>query len=258
LKRKYSQLEQQFGALQESHHALAQLIYAIQSRPENDARAIFNRVREGVDVRSVLQLVNTGDLLLQLQVMPETKHRFEFPYRSRMPTLLQTEDNPYIRSVIYEVAFGNADSKSKTSQTTTEYSYEPQYHMPHFAAFVVDSRLNNVKLSKWTEVCNDDHFMRHLLRSFFLHEYDFFSFFHKDAFLDDMISGSTKYCSSLLVNAVLAFACVSFLAGSEPPYACLSSMGLTVCSTALVPWPIVFSIGILRVWSIDSLQRHSA
>ncbi|KAI1042678.1 hypothetical protein LB505_001180 [Fusarium chuoi] len=49
--------------------------------------------------------------------------------------------------------------------------------------------------------------MRELIRAYFLQEYDWFTFFHKEYFLDDMISGSNTFCSSLLVNAVLAVGC---------------------------------------------------
>lgn len=49
-----------------------------------------------------------------------------------------------------------------------------------------------------------------LLKLYFQYEHQFLSFFHKDLFLDDMLSGSTTFCSELLVNAVLALACVRF------------------------------------------------
>jgi predicted nucleic acid-binding Zn-ribbon protein len=74
LKRKYSQLEHQIGVLRKSHNAMEQLIHAIQSRSEEDAAAIFQRIREGADVESILQSIITGDLLLQLQVAPKRKY----------------------------------------------------------------------------------------------------------------------------------------------------------------------------------------
>jgi hypothetical protein len=51
--------------------------------------------------------------------------------------------------------------------------------------------------------------MRTLIRAYSLHEYDWFSFFHKDYFLDDMPVGSNTFCSPLLVNTILAVGCVS-------------------------------------------------
>lgn len=51
--------------------------------------------------------------------------------------------------------------------------------------------------------------MRDLLHLYLLHEYHWLTCFPKDHFLDDMLSESERFCSSLLVNAVLAQACVS-------------------------------------------------
>lgn len=53
--------------------------------------------------------------------------------------------------------------------------------------------------------------MRRLLANLFLHEYHLGSFFQKDYFLEDMASGRRWLCSSVLVNAVLAWASVSFV-----------------------------------------------
>ncbi|KAJ3473207.1 hypothetical protein NLG97_g10449 [Lecanicillium saksenae] len=50
--------------------------------------------------------------------------------------------------------------------------------------------------------------MRELLEIFFRCEYQFTSAFHKDYFLDDLAAGKTEFCSSLLVNIVLAYASV--------------------------------------------------
>jgi hypothetical protein len=55
----------------------------------------------------------------------------------------------------------------------------------------------------------DDTLMRTFIRAYFLQEYDWFTFFHKDYFLDDMLAGSNTFCSPLLVNAILAVGCVS-------------------------------------------------
>jgi hypothetical protein len=46
----------------------------------------------------------------------------------------------------------------------------------------------------------------HLLELYFLHGYHFFTFFHKDLFLKDLKSGERRFCSPLLVNAILASA----------------------------------------------------
>jgi hypothetical protein len=137
---------------------------------------------------------------------------FQFPFGNKMPSSLQTSANPYLRSLMYEIALGvpNTAQSSKTSTwASTNDRYDPQYLNPYLAATLVEPRLDTVEPSNWTLVSSDNVLMRALLHSYFLNEYQWVPSFHKDDFLDDMISGSTYFCSSLLVNTVLAFACVS-------------------------------------------------
>jgi hypothetical protein len=49
------------------------------------------------------------------------------------------------------------------------------------------------------------------LTSWLDREHSYYHYLDLDAFLDDMDNGRTDYCSALLVNALLATACVSFL-----------------------------------------------
>jgi hypothetical protein len=67
-----------------------------------------------------------------------------------------------------------------------------------------------VQPSRWTNVAADDDVIRNLLRVFFQLDLSWFHvpILHKECFLRDMASGNTENCSSLLVNAVLACACV--------------------------------------------------
>jgi hypothetical protein len=74
---------------------------------------------------------------------------------------------------------------------------------------VVEPLIQEVRPSQWTTVAVEDGVMRTLLAIFFLLEYRRFSIFHKDYFLQDMASGNQDHCSPLLVNTVLACACVS-------------------------------------------------
>lgn len=85
--------------------------------------------------------------------------------------------------------------------------------MPQHAAVFIETKLENVRPSEWTSVCKDDAFMRGLLTKYFTHEYNLFPIFQKDFFLEDMADAgmnnqAKECCSSLLVNAILACACV--------------------------------------------------
>jgi hypothetical protein len=181
----------------------------MQCRTDADAATIFQKVRRGADPRSLLQNIEVGDVILQLMVTPETRSRFEFPWKLEMPASLVATQNPYLNSLLYESAFATNDSAPAALDSLHNH-FMPQYLKPYSAAKLVDPRLDSIKPSQWTTVSDNDELMRTLLRLYFVHEYQWFPLFHMDHFLDDMMSGSTVFCSSLLVNAVLAYASVRF------------------------------------------------
>jgi hypothetical protein len=204
--------------LEQSYNSLLHLVKALQVKDEDEALGIFQRLRRGSRVDDVVGHLQAGERLLQVYTTPEAKVKFEFPYRTQIPTALLTPNNPYLTSVIYQSvsstsgegptsqeATGSHDSGMSSSDTSR---YESPYSKPYGVAVIVDSRLNKVMPTLWTAVLADDHYMRMLLALYFQYEHQFFSCFHKDLFLDDMVSGATTFCSELLVNAVLALACV--------------------------------------------------
>lgn len=69
----------------------------------------------------------------------------------------------------------------------------------------VDLRLAHV--SKWTAVTKDNNLLVNLLSAWTEREYSYFHYLDRDAFLNDMATGRSVFCSELLVNAVLASAC---------------------------------------------------
>jgi hypothetical protein len=58
--------------------------------------------------------------------------------------------------------------------------------------------------SAWTNVTTDDFLVDHLLALYFCWEYPTFASLSKEHFLLDYNSGAERFCSSLLVNAILA------------------------------------------------------
>lgn len=253
MKRKYADLESQLVKSKETNKTLLQLFDAIKSRPAGDADAIVQRIRAGVAPDSILRHVHAGDLLLQLQVAPESRYRFEFPYRANMPSLLRIASNPYFQSTLFEAASIIPDSKMPTSSVER---YRPQYTKPYVAATIVDARLDLVKPSRWTQVIDDDNLMRHLLQQYFLYEYQWFPLFHKDDFLDAMLTGSEEFCSALLVNTVLALACVSIRIHLHPFIHVCRLLMTYANSILIVHMRIVPNSGIHAVSDIVSRERR--
>lgn len=152
-------------------------------------------------------------------MMPGPKLRHKFPYRTQMPQALLKANNPFISSLLYNTAFtiptsGLTSLDEPCEGPDADTSRSLPFRQPFGSASIVDARLDKAIPSRWTAVAADDVFMRMLLKLYFQHEHQFTSFFHKDLFLDNMLSGSTAFCSELLVNAVLALACVRYLSSS--------------------------------------------
>lgn len=75
----------------------------------------------------------------------------------------------------------------------------------------------------WTEVSHDDALVQHLLALYFCWEYPTFASLSKEHFLKDFKAGRPRYCSPVLVNALLALGCrfssqPSTLANPNDPY----------------------------------------
>lgn len=196
-----------------AHEELFELLRHL---PDTEAQAVLTKIRDGTDVATILNHVKAGDVLLQMAVSPETRFRYEFPYKSEMPEEY-IRGNPYLQSLIFEATslYGTDQSTSRSPQISPSTSsnlgsreYQSPYLKPFHAAQVIESRLSDARLSSWTAVCNDDVLMRELLSVFFRCEYHFTAAFQKDLFLEDMASGQQDFCSSLLVNVMLAYACV--------------------------------------------------
>lgn len=65
----------------------------------------------------------------------------------------------------------------------------------------------NIPSGSWTRVTRDAEFVGHLMGLYFCWQHPFYVLFSKECFLHDMARGRSKYCSPLLVNALLAAAC---------------------------------------------------
>lgn len=174
----------------------------LRNLPQSDATEILRRLRAGDDVSSLLRQVQAGDLLIQLSVTPEMRRRYEFPYLSNMPSSLIVPGNAYLESIIFDTAWNTGDRLNKMWDSDA-------YTKPFHAAKIAEPGFSDINISKWTSVTSDNNLLRGLLSQYLLSTWSVFLPFPKDLFLQDLASGCTDHCSSLLVNVVLASACVS-------------------------------------------------
>lgn len=189
---------QTFNAYEELYRFLA-------TRTFEEATEILGRIRRGDSVQDVLRHIQDADLLLQLHVVPDTHFQYSFPYSKDMPAFLIQEGNSYLDSWLYKYSSFERQQHSQNELPTKDPVI---YQVPYHAAQIVDPRLNTVKAKRWTTIIDDDELLSKLLQIYFLTEYTWYPAFQKDCFLEDMAAGRKQYCSSLLVNAILASACV--------------------------------------------------
>jgi hypothetical protein len=183
---------------------------------------VLSRIKAGHDAEAILNHVKDGNLLMQLHLVLETRFRYELPYLKSMPKSLCVPGNIYLDSMVYEAAsagFLHSQPQPSTSSSATAIAhtetgtpnYQSLYLKPYHVAETYDPLLDVVQPSRWTNISKNDKLMRILLQAYLKHEYHSFAVFNKTYFFEDMASGATECCSSLLVNALLAYACVSEL-----------------------------------------------
>ncbi|KAL2011566.1 hypothetical protein VTN00DRAFT_4284 [Thermoascus crustaceus] len=69
-------------------------------------------------------------------------------------------------------------------------------------------RQTDYSVTRWTRVTDDEQLIGHLMTMYFTWHYAYFTTLSKDLFYRDYVRGrSSQYCSSLLVNAMLALGC---------------------------------------------------
>lgn len=79
----------------------------------------------------------------------------------------------------------------------------------HGMDLVLSPELSEMKVpaEAWTRVTDDSRLVQHLLALYFCWEYPTFASLSKEHFLKDFQDGRTRYCSSVLINALLALGC---------------------------------------------------
>lgn len=237
--------------LREEKTVYEELCNLIRKMPEKESAEIVRRLRASEDVSSIIRQVKTGCLLLQLALSPESRLRYSFPYVADMPSKLRSPDNPYVGSSIFEASYSSNPSPSPDQLSG---QYKCVYMKPYHVAEVVDPRFSKIRASRWTAVTDDDNLFRNLLQAYILYEHTTYPYIHMDSFLDGMVSGDERFCSSLMVNAMMASACVS---GNVLSLACRCQKRANLsASTATAVSLTVTSSGNRSPWDTSSSPKQ--
>jgi hypothetical protein len=202
--------KRKFDDLRGQNEIYAELVSFLRDRSDREAAAILQRIRRGEHPETVVRHVRDGDLLLQLAVAPETRYRYVFPLLPEIPAaVLGWKGNLYVDSVVFKktAALGSPTQRGWEAEATLDERAR-MYLIPYHSVQLVESRIDGVRAGRWTSVTENDELVRTLLRTYVKLEHPNITIFPAECFLDDMAAGRERYCSSLLVNAVLASACV--------------------------------------------------
>lgn len=251
--RKLTYLRDNVEQLQEKSSTMESLLHTIQAANEEEASEIYRRLRSGTDVQIVADQIQAGRLLSgvgrresdaeSLTTRAAAEGNRTSQYEELMRTLAtgtQTECNDVIRriragedvSAIMEAATtGNLSTQrlvqrnpgeSQEGLETDFSSQESTFGMVKgapmrrtHASLGAQEGFEESKESgqPWTTVTKSREIVEYLLAMYFTWQHSFFQSFPEKLFRADMEAGRTKYCSSMLVNAICASGC--FLCDSE-------------------------------------------
>ena len=72
--------------------------------PEEDAVEVFRRVRNGSNAGAIVSHIKDGNLLLQLQLVPESRFRYDLPYSRDIAASLLSSGSLHLDSLLSEAA----------------------------------------------------------------------------------------------------------------------------------------------------------
>lgn len=98
----------------------------------------------------------------------------------------------------------------------------------------IDARLNHIHIRRWTDVAITDDLAARAISLYLVNDSPWLGCFDNDLFLEDLIHGETRFCSRLLVNAVLSWACVSLINQWSTSCNCLIKLMLFLASICLL------------------------
>ncbi|KAH0543659.1 hypothetical protein FGG08_002097 [Glutinoglossum americanum] len=176
--RRKGALKRDLETLQERNDSLGIIFEAIKSASEAELAEIIQQIRSNDDLELLAESLRHNVPLPEGSGSPPS---FEGDLSEIMgkPTMDESGETRY---------FGHTSSLSLTHQKD------------------VPAR-SDVSSELWTKVTLDEGFIAHLVGLYFCWSHPFYPIIHKQSFLNDYAMGRTKYCSSLLVNVVLALAC---------------------------------------------------
>lgn len=235
--------------MEQDHNSLKSLFETLASADSQKGLEIHNRIRSGQSPETILQQMRHGDMMIQtrlnserhaqhvlLSSLMQSNASFDDMVdfiafsvvrnpNARLPNaallrqlrgqqtdlkgirnlLGYTQPPPQRRIAIADLLSDQTSSSSESGRSSMdEPENEDISKTPMEPPFRVPAK-------PWTTLTDDDGFVSHLISLFLEWVNPFFRPLEEDLFIRAMQSGdlNSEYCSPLLVNSILAYACVS-------------------------------------------------
>ncbi|PHH66132.1 hypothetical protein CDD81_195 [Ophiocordyceps australis] len=185
------------------HQAHADLIGLLIRKPEKEAIDLLLRLRSTVDSESASPPAQGPSQPVHTQARIERfKEKHGQDFASNRPAKYMEASDTLIQKLVKESSRHHNLSKS-SSLLAAKDGHHRREQGP---SSVLSSSASHSQSIGWTHVDLDQDRVHRLFDALF--EWDYFPFclMSRNQFLKDYYSGSTRYCSSLLVNALIALA----------------------------------------------------
>ena len=263
-------MQRDFETLKLRYEELLRLFELLRTASDDAARQTLGKIRRGRSAKDVLQEAEAYDLPRSPSPLPVTGSILNLPETSielEMVVRYPKVYTPILPLDPSAVDLGLLGLEFARSMRPHERVWEATHHLAtgsalplstsldpaqlmrsgegegtapsqeHWRNNVYDERLRRLDISYWTKVPVSDDFAAGAINIYLTYEYPILGLFDADAFLDDLCEQKHLFCSSLLVNSLLAWMCVS--SDETPIYAKCQASVLRLRnegSVSLVHW----------------------
>ncbi|KAM0342552.1 hypothetical protein ACHAPU_009404 [Fusarium lateritium] len=214
---------------------LLQALEILRTAPEDSVATVLQDLRSRGSVVEFLQSVASGSTATSLLLNPIATSRAEvladskveldlnMRYPGAFPPLetleitdvdlsllaVQRGPEPTAQQTTFSVSpYSQTDPSSRTSGTpTTSESVSTPSDATGDAGYPVDPRLEFLRIWRWTSVPVPDLLAAQAISFYLVNEHPVLAFFDADLLIRDVVSGGRRFCSPLLVSALLAWSC---------------------------------------------------
>lgn len=211
----------------------AHLVDLLRSQTEDFALGVFRSLRQGRSPEAIMASLGGGLPTDMRPSMVETARSWFYPTQTSLefqlfiqhpkayPPLVPLDAASLDLQLLGITPIGAASRSDEGLQTPVKRhgpdpvpnaSINPQdmrTGSSQDTVGLVDARLLHIDISRWTTIPVSNQFAAEAIALYLQMNQPWWAFFDTDLFLDDLINGQTNFCSTMLVNAILAWSAVS-------------------------------------------------